>query len=211
MRGNLEAAFDSGRLAPCSLLSLFLSVCVAVRSDSFARSVKGCAVFTREHLGEFFESAYKTLPVKCRTLENLANFKDLVQPVTRRIPNITTFQAFNITKEGTAIVAKVKNKLHHDDWLGFSTDGKTVGTGAGFRGWHLMRERDVRLEDYFPSDEDDDSEEKEEDDGDIPGGADIGGGGGGGGGDVNSEDDDDGEYPFDSSDDDAEMLSSSCG
>lgn len=103
-------------------------------------------MFTREHLAEFFESAYKTLPVKCRTLENLANFKDLVQPVTRRIPNITKFQAFNISKEGTAIVAKVKTKLHHDDWLGFSADGKTVGTGAGFTGWRLMRERDVRLE-----------------------------------------------------------------
>lgn len=103
-------------------------------------------MFTRDHLAQYFEKAYVKLPVKCRSLENLANFKDLVSPVTRRIPNITKFQAFHISKEGSAILAKVKTKLHHDDWLGFSADGKTVGTGDGFTGWRLMRARDVRLE-----------------------------------------------------------------
>ena len=104
-------------------------------------------MFSREHLAEVFERAYTTLPVKCRTLESLANFKDLVDPVTRRIHNITKFQAFKISKEGSAIVVKVKKRMHHEDWLGFTGDGKTVGSGEGFTGWRLMRERSVRLED----------------------------------------------------------------
>ena len=112
--------------------------------------MKGRNVFSREHLAEVFESAYTTLPVKCRTLESLANFKDLVKPVTGRIYNISKFQAFRISKEGSAIVVKVKKKMHHDDWLGFSGDGKTVGSGEGFAAWRLMRERSVRLEETPP-------------------------------------------------------------
>lgn len=50
------------------------------------------------------------------------------------------------------------------------------------------------LPDYFPADDDDDSEDREKDDGDIPGGAGIDGVG---------------DDPFDSSDDDADMLTSS--
>ncbi|CAN0235725.1 unnamed protein product [Ascophyllum nodosum] len=37
--------------------------------------------------------------------------------------------------------------MHHEDWLGFTGDGKTVGSGEGITGWRLMRERSVRLED----------------------------------------------------------------
>lgn len=113
---------------------------------SFARAVKGCNVFSREHLAEFFARAYLTLPVQSRTLENLANFKDLVKPVTRRIHDITKFHAFRIHKEGSAVLVEVKEKVHHPNWLGFSADGKTVGTGEGFKGWRLMRVGSVRLE-----------------------------------------------------------------
>eukprot|EP00904_Undaria_pinnatifida_P006121 jgi/Undpi1/2639/HiC_scaffold_13.g06018.m1 len=112
----------------------------------FARAVKGCNVFSREHLAEFFARAYLTLPVQSRTLENLANFKDLVKPVTRRIHDITKFHAFRIHKEGSAVLVEVKEKVHHPNWLGFSADGKTVGTGEGFKGWRLMRVGSVRLE-----------------------------------------------------------------
>ena len=78
---------------------LFLRVC-ATSSDSFAKAVRGRNVFSREHLAEVFESAYTTLPVKCRTLESLANFMDLVKPVTGQIYNISKFQAFKILREG---------------------------------------------------------------------------------------------------------------
>ena len=44
-------------------------------------------------------------------------------------------------------MVKVKKKMHHEDWLGFTGDGKTVGSGEGVTGWRLMRERSVRLED----------------------------------------------------------------
>ena len=94
--------------------------------------MRGRNVFSREHLAEVFESAYTTLPVKCRTLESLPNFKDLVKSVTGRIYNISKLQAFKISKEGSAIVVKAKKKMHHDDWLGFSSDGKTVGSGEDF-------------------------------------------------------------------------------
>lgn len=117
---------------------------------SFARDVAGRNVFSREHLAEVFERAYTTLEVKCRTLERLANFKDLVKPVTRRIPNITQFQAFNISKERGSIVVKVKKKLHAEDWLGFSDDGKTVGNGQGYTAWRIMRTGSVRLEETPP-------------------------------------------------------------
>ena len=40
--------------------------------------------------------------------------------------------------------------MHHDDWLGFSGDGKTAGSGEGFAAWRLMRERSVRLEETPP-------------------------------------------------------------
>ena len=113
--------------------------------------MRGRNVFSREHLAEVFESAYTTLPVKFRTLESLANFKDLVKPVTGRIYNIISkFQAFKISKEGSAIVVEVKKKMHHDDWLGFTSDGKTVGSGEDFAAWRLMRERSVRLEETPP-------------------------------------------------------------
>lgn len=90
--------------------------------------------------------AYSTLPVKSRTLENLGNFKKLVSPVTRRIPNITKFQAFQIYKEGSEILVKVKRKTHHSNWLGFTADGKTAGAGEGFNEWRLMLVGSVRLE-----------------------------------------------------------------
>ena len=47
-------------------------------------------------------------------------------------------------------MVKVKKKMHHDDWLGFSSDGKTVGSGEDFTTWRLMRERSVRLEETPP-------------------------------------------------------------
>ena len=47
-------------------------------------------------------------------------------------------------------MVKAKKKVHHDDWLGFSSDGKTVGSGEDFAAWRLMRERSVRLEETPP-------------------------------------------------------------
>lgn len=114
--------------------------------NSFSKGVKGRNVFSREHLGEVFEHSYRTVPVRSRTLENLGNFKGLVYGATRHVPGITGFQAFRISKEGPQIVVKVKRKMHHDTWLGFSPDGKTVGSGEGFAGWRILRVGAVRLE-----------------------------------------------------------------
>ena len=97
-----------------------------------------------------FQEAYKTLEVRCQVLENLANFKDLVALVTRRINGITNFQGFYIFREGAWIVVMVKLKMHDDAWLGFSSDGKEVGSGLGFKPWRLMRCTDVRLEEAPP-------------------------------------------------------------
>ena len=47
-------------------------------------------------------------------------------------------------------MVKAKKKVHHDDWLGFSSDGKTVGSREDFAAWRLMRERSVRLEETPP-------------------------------------------------------------
>ena len=121
-------------------------ICFYLYPRSFARAVSGRNVFSREHLVEIFASAYLTLSVKCRTLENLGNFKDLVSPVTHRVHNITKFQAFQIYKEGSDMLVKVKVKMHDSNWLGFSADGKTVGAGEGFNGWRIMRAGSVRLE-----------------------------------------------------------------
>lgn len=118
----------------------------AILLRSFAKAVKGVDIFTREELGDAFRRGYKKVPVQCRTLENLANFKDLVAPVTRRVPNITNYQAFKIYKEGPSMVVTVKKKMHHEDWLGFSEDGKTVGGGPGFSPWRLMHAHAVHLE-----------------------------------------------------------------
>ncbi|CAN0432499.1 unnamed protein product, partial [Pylaiella littoralis] len=112
----------------------------------FSKGVKGRNVFSREHLGEVFEHSYRTVPVRSRTLENLGNFKGLVYGATRHVPGITGFQAFRISKEGPQIVVKVKRRMHHDTWLGFSPDGKTVGSGEGFAGWRILRTGAVRLE-----------------------------------------------------------------
>ena len=73
-----------------------------------------------------------------------------MKPVTGRIYNISKFQACKISKEGSAIVVKVKKKVHHDDWLGFSSDWKTVGSGEDFASWRLMRKPSVRLEETPP-------------------------------------------------------------
>lgn len=93
-----------------------------------------------------FEEAYKAVEVRTQLLENLANFKGLVAMVTNRIPGITRFQGFHIVREGGWMVVTVKLKMHHDTWLGFSSDGKSVGSGSGFKPWRLMRCNAVRLE-----------------------------------------------------------------
>ncbi|CAB1119301.1 unnamed protein product [Ectocarpus sp. CCAP 1310/34] len=110
-----------------------------------AKAVGGVEIFTREEVGDAFRRGYKKIQVKCRTLEHLANFKELVAPVTRRIPIITNYRAFKIYKKGPSVVVTVKKKMHHEDWLGFSEDGKTVGSRAGFRPWRLMHAHAVYL------------------------------------------------------------------
>lgn len=113
---------------------------------SFSKHVQGRDIFTRQQMANEFKEAYKRLPVRCHLLENLANFKDLVHLVTRRVHGITRFQAFLISREGDWIVVTVKLKMHDDDWLGFSSNGKDVGSGPDFKPWRLMRFNAVRLE-----------------------------------------------------------------
>ena len=97
-----------------------------------------------------FQEAYRKVEVRCQILENMANLKDLVTLVTRRIHLITKFQGFRLFREGDWIVVVVKLKMHHEDWLGFSSDGKKVGSGPDFKPWRLMRCNDVRLEETPP-------------------------------------------------------------
>lgn len=101
-------------------------------------------------MAEEFREAYKKLPVQCEVPENLANFKDLVAPVTRRIPNITKYQAFQISRDGPWMVVTVKLRMHDDIWLNFSADGKEVGSEPSFKPWRIMRRTAVRLEEAPP-------------------------------------------------------------
>jgi len=145
---TMDLPLTMSEIAPDSYLIL------VVHDDdclpSFSRSVAKQDVFTRQQLSEKFQEGYESLEVRCRTLENLANFKDLVAPVTNRIPNITKYHGFHIYREGLWMVLTVKLKMHDDVWLGFSEDGKEVGSGAGFRPWRLMRQSAVRLEEAPP-------------------------------------------------------------
>lgn len=117
---------------------------------SFSRQVKGKDIFTRQQMANEFQEASKKVEVRCQVLENLANFKDLVALVTRRIHGITNFQGFHLFQEGDWIVVVVKLRMHHDDWLGFGSDGKEVGSGPGYKPWRLMRCTGVRLEEAPP-------------------------------------------------------------
>lgn len=48
--------------------------------------------------------------------------------------------------EGPAVTVQVKKFMHHDNWCGFSPDGKEVGTGDGFEPHCLLYAGMVRLE-----------------------------------------------------------------
>lgn len=114
--------------------------------NSFAKAAKGRNIFTRSLLSGLLKGAYKYLPVSCETLKNLGNFKGLVRDVVRKIPLITHYRAFRIEMEGPAVVVSVKNFMHEAHWLGFSADGKGVGSGEGFKPHRLFYAGMVRLE-----------------------------------------------------------------
>eukprot|EP00903_Cladosiphon_okamuranus_P021646 g19900.t1 len=107
-------------------------------------------IFSRQQMANEFQEAYQKVEVRRQILENMANFKDLVALVTRRIHLITNFQGFHLFREGEWIVVVVKLKMHDEDWLGFSSDGKKVGSGPDFKPWRLMLCNDMRLEEAPP-------------------------------------------------------------
>jgi len=142
---------DRGRFLSLLVVRRTLHTLTYVRlSKSFSKAVKGRNVYTRVHLGEVFTGAYKKLRVRCRTLENLGNFKGLLTPAVRRVPGITRFQAFRISKEGSRMVVEVKRKMHHPNWLGFSPGGEEVGSGEGFEPLRILRSGAVRFHDTPP-------------------------------------------------------------
>eukprot|EP00903_Cladosiphon_okamuranus_P018358 g16889.t1 len=147
--GTLAAMVDRGIMTSATLCFMMVGhthIEIDQIFSCFSRAVKGRNIFTREQLGDTFKAAYKKVPVRWRTLENLGNFKDLSSPLTRKVYSITSFQAFLITREGSSLVVRVKKKMHDDNWLGFSEDGKPVGYGAGLTPWRLMHKNAVRLE-----------------------------------------------------------------
>lgn len=121
-------------------------MCLFALFESFSRGVKGQNVFTRRQLGKVFADSFTALPVRTRTLENMGNFKDLLAPFVRRTHGITRFQAYRISKDGSYITLEVKYKMHHDNWLGFSDDGREVGSGEGYKPLRILRSGAVLFE-----------------------------------------------------------------
>lgn len=105
---------------------------------SFALAVLRRNIFTRSHLAQILGEAYGALPVHCSTLENLGNFKALLDPGVRRVSGISKYRGFRVQMQGAACVVEVKSDMHSENWSGFSADGKEVGTGDGFRSHRLF-------------------------------------------------------------------------
>lgn len=114
--------------------------------NRFAADVEGRNIFARSQLASILSAAYTAVPVRCRTLTNLGNFKGAIHGNVNRIHKISTFRAFRVSRSGHAIVVQVKNNMHDENWLGFSPNGKGVGTGDGFAPHRLFYASSLRIE-----------------------------------------------------------------
>lgn len=118
----------------------------ACYSCSFSRAVAKHNIFTRSQLGAALQEAYKKLPVRWQTLQDLGNFKELLEGVVRRVKNISAFRGFRVKMDGPAVVVEVKKNMHDDIWCGFSPDGKDVGAGDGFAPHRILYASTLILE-----------------------------------------------------------------
>ena len=109
-------------------------------------AVKGRNIFTRSHLAAALRNSYDPLPVRCTTLENLGNFKELLLGAMCRVPRVSDYRAFRVQKQGAACVVEVKKAMHHEHWCGFSANGKEVGTGDGFSPHRMFYASSLRIE-----------------------------------------------------------------